>query len=166
MAHIFDILDEFTDYELSVFYKYKILHYLKPTQDIINDYIANQRALSNEDIKSNISQMPFIKINDDKLRCPRCKTSKLQKDDLQGGSTEYIEIFKDEQVIILPFPEIKSSQFDNIGKITCVVCDYVLFDRVKDEEKKNSGFKSLLVKISILSFFIKLYQSFFNSSTK
>ena len=163
MKHIFDILSEFSDYELSVFYTYKIKQYLPQTQTSIQDYVFNQRGLDQDKIHDYIGKMSLLTVKDSLVRCPRCKTSKLQKDSIEGNKTDFNKISKEEPITILPFLEIKTDQYKDTNRLSCVVCGQIIFDRTLEEEKTDKNFLYYFKRLPVIGPFFRLINYFANA---
>jgi len=117
MDHIESYLDQFADFELAFFYKYRLETYMEETQNLIKTYIK-KRNLDETKMKALVEEYANMKFPDNELRCPRCKSQKL---DVHKGSSfgfttldpiKYIE-------------ELIGYKDINSGKIsfTCKVCD-------------------------------------------
>jgi hypothetical protein len=147
LTNIDDILADYTDYELSVFYNFRLKEYLSSTQDKIKNYIFNIRGLTDESIEYYLSKMKDVPGRDELVRCPRCKSSKLQKDLVDESGSDFKPEWKDPSKSYSVWLEIKTGELDKYSKVSCVVCGHILYD--KNEEEKFSGRNFLKTLLNI-----------------
>ncbi|PQJ21249.1 hypothetical protein [Tenacibaculum sp. SG-28] len=86
MSRVKNFLTELDDYELAYFAKFKLLTYMKETQSEIKEYLI-ERNLNESKIDRLISKNPKSKLNDDRVRCPRCYSDKLLKNKVEWTNT-------------------------------------------------------------------------------
>ena len=138
MAYIDDVLAYYTDYELAVFYNYKLADYLPETQNKIRNYIFNDRGLTNDSISDFLSKMGEPTPRDGLVSCPRCKSSKLQKDSIDGQSTDFSKEWVEASNPANEMFEIPFDDLPKYGKVTCIVCGYELYSKEKLEDEKTT----------------------------
>ena len=136
MAYIDDVLAYFTDYELAVFYKYKIADYLPETQNKIKHFIFIDRGLTENSIHDFLSKMVELSPREGLVCCPRCKSSKLQKDSIDGQSTDFSKEWADNSNPVNALFGIPFDDLPKYGKVTCIVCGYDLYSKEKLEDEK------------------------------
>lgn len=86
MSRVKIFLTELDDYELAYFAKFKLLTYMKETQSEIKKYL-NERNLTESNIDQLISENPKSKLDDNKMRCPRCYSDKIRKNKVEWANT-------------------------------------------------------------------------------
>ena len=138
MKNIGDILKEFSDYELAIFYKYRLPEYLQGTQTIIKDFIFNTRGLDNRQI-DNLTKIDFkIDENEKNVYCPRCKSTKLLKTPVKWIIPLFRVGYEDEYA---SWKELKKGESTYKDKIECFVCGNVLYD---PNNEKRPFYKRIL----------------------
>jgi predicted nucleic-acid-binding Zn-ribbon protein len=147
MAYIDDVLAGFSDYELSVFYKFRLQDYMQDTQVKIKNYIFTERGLTDNSIENFLSKMSEIQALDGLIRCPRCRSSKLQKDSLDGSSSDFNpEWFDGPQGFSFWF-ELKTGELQKYSRVSCIVCGNVLYDKYNEEQPSTRNFFKTLLRI-------------------
>lgn len=76
MDNIENYLDQFEDFELAFFYKYKLNTYLEETQSRIKAFLK-RRNLDETKMERLIAEYSHRSFSDNELRCPRCTSKKL-----------------------------------------------------------------------------------------
>jgi len=146
MSNIDDILVNFSDYELSVFYTFRLQDYMQATQDKIKSYIFNERNLTNESISYYLNKMAEMKGTAGLIVCPRCKSSKLQKDSLDESSSNFSPEWKDPTNVVAVWLELKTGELQQYSKVSCLVCGDVLYDKYDDEKLSSRNFFRDLIR--------------------
>ena len=77
MSKLEKVLSTYEDFELAYLVKYKLDSYMKERQEIVFEHIKS-RGLTPDILKSLVSQYDHKELWDNKKRCPRCKSAKLQ----------------------------------------------------------------------------------------
>jgi len=77
MSKLEKVLSTYEDFELAYLVKYKLDSYMKERQEIVFEHIKS-RGLTPDKLKSLVSQYDHKELWDNKKRCPRCKSAKLQ----------------------------------------------------------------------------------------
>ena len=125
MSIIVKVLEKFEDWELAYFHKYKLNSYVAETQEKISTYILNVRGLKINSIDTLIENHSSKEINDQKERCPRCKTDKLRTDKVNWAIPLFHAGAEDELAMLY---EIKTGKTYFKDKITCDVCGFLIED--------------------------------------
>lgn len=137
MSKIKDFLNDFDDYELAFFAKFKLSTYMKITQLKIKEYLI-ERNLNESKIERFISTNPKSKLNDGLKRCPHCYSNKLLKNKVEWTNTDG-GIGLEDEIAVLDGIEGKAT-YKN--EIICNVCNFWLQD--PNEEKPLSISKKIL----------------------
>ena len=123
MSRILDFLNTLDDHELAFLARYKKDSYMKPTREIISEYLL-KRNLSASKIDHLIANNPKSKLNDERERCPRCYSDKIRKDKVEWTNTGG-GIGLDDEI----------ATWDGVGgrvtyknEVICNVCGYWLID--------------------------------------
>lgn len=125
MTKIDDILKEFTDTELAYLNKYQLDNYLAATRTKIRDYVFKTRGLTQGSLDNLIAKNDSTTFNDDKTRCPRCKTDKVRSDKVNWAIPLFRAGAEDEYAML---HEIQTWQSYKKDLVTCNVCGYILYD--------------------------------------
>ncbi len=131
MSRLTDTLSTYEDFELAFVVKYKLDSYMKETRLKVIEYIKS-RELASEDIKSLIIEYESKQFDDNKERCPRCKSLKV--------GVESVDFYNTNSQSISIYDGIKKD------KITCLVCGF-LIENPNNEEWKRQVEKSFWNKL-------------------
>ncbi len=77
MSRVHKFISQLNDYELAYFAKFKLLTFMKETQSEIKEYLA-ERNMSESKIEKLTSEDRRNKFNDNRIRCPRCQSTKIR----------------------------------------------------------------------------------------
>lgn len=120
-----EVLDDFSDYEIAVFFKYKLKEYTASTQTKIIDYIKTSRKLDESKIEKLVVEKPAIKEFDDSIYCPRCSSKKLLKMRVKWTPPVFRVGYEDEMAT---WKELTTGEATYKDKVECFVCGYKLYD--------------------------------------
>ena len=132
MSRVQKFLSQLNDYELAYFAKFKRLTFMKETQLEIREYLL-ERNMSESRIEKLISEDRRHKFNDNSLRCPRCQSAKIRKENVEWTNTT-----DDFDISVLDALSGKTSYKD---KLICNVCGLWLTD--PNNEKGRSVGQSI-----------------------
>ena len=115
MNRIGNILKNYTDTELAYLNKFQLKNYLPETQKKIKDFIFKTRDLNQNVLDDLITVNENNNFNDDKYRCPRCKSDKMRIDERACSVCGYVLPYsKDEK---RQFREDILDFFDHLGDV-------------------------------------------------
>ena len=138
MTSLEDILTQFEDFELAFIVKYKYDTYLDKSKKAIDLEII-KRKLSKDKMELLINKYEYLKVYDGVQRCPRCFSKKIAKD-----VVEYWNTYEDRAAI---YDGLSGKQLFK-EKLTCIVCDYIVYDpnsnRIIDFSIIFSKFKKII----------------------
>ncbi|MBJ2173058.1 hypothetical protein JBL43_02335 [Aureibaculum sp. A20] len=137
MSKIRFFLTEFDDFELAYFSKFKLPTYMKVTQSKIKEYLA-ERNLNKSKIDKLISENPKSKLDDKKIRCPRCYSDKIRVNSVAWTTTGGGIGIADEVATWDGVEERVTYK----NEIICDVCDFWLED--PNQEKPLSTSKKVI----------------------
>jgi hypothetical protein len=124
MSKIEKILIKFEDFELAFLVKYKLDSYMEPTRNAIIAEL-NKRKLTKQKIDQYINALENTEVEPDGvMHCPRCTSTKIAADQVEYWNTNKRNGLSDEVAIL----DSLNGKQTYKQKLTCMVCDYVLFD--------------------------------------
>ena len=138
MSKIEDILSDFSDYELAVFYKSKLCQYMSETQNRITFYVNISRGLNDPMIEKLIAQKPVTSSVEKSIKCPKCNSRKLLKTRVKWIIPAFKVGYSDEMA---SWKELTTGEATYKDRIECIVCGHVLFD---PNNQKRPFYKKLL----------------------